>query len=119
MLVPGTEIRCNPDKTRSVPVRRFRQLLHAIAPELVVLTRETSPDDADPLLYCARPFPAPVMHALVAVWAADLPRGEDAAGPLRDTVLQLQASGLVHVHWSGVWGACSALTVSSLAGVSA
>ena len=25
----------------------------------------------------------------------------------------------VHVHWSGVWGACSALTVSSGGGVSA
>jgi hypothetical protein len=26
---------------------------------------------------------------------------------------------VVHVHWSGVWGACSVVTVSSWAGVSA
>jgi hypothetical protein len=84
----------NPDKVRSVPVRRFRQLLHAAAPELIALTRDTSPDDADPLLYCSRPFPAPVLRALVAAWAADLPRGGDAAAPLRDTLLRLQARDL-------------------------
>ncbi len=86
--------RRNPDQVRSVPVRRFRQLLHALAPELIALTRDASPGDADPLLYCARPFSAPVLRALVAAWAADLPKGEDAAGPLRDTMLQLQASDL-------------------------
>src|SRR6266568_4722883 len=86
--------RRNPDKIRSVPTRRFRQLLHAVAPELIALSREASPDDADPILYCARPFPPAVMRALVAAWAADLPRGDDAAGPVRDALIQLGAGDL-------------------------
>src|SRR6266702_6101899 len=86
--------RRNPDKIRSVPTRRFRQLLHAVAPELIALSREASPDDADPILYCARPFPPAVTRALVAAWAADLPRGDDAAGPVRDALIQLGAGDL-------------------------
>ncbi len=86
--------RRNPDKIRSVPTRRFRQLLHAVAPDLIALSREASPDDADPILYCARPFPPAVTRALVAAWAADLPTGDDAAGPVRDALIQLGAGDL-------------------------
>jgi hypothetical protein len=84
----------NPDKIRSVPIRRFRQLLHAVAPELIALARDTSPGDANPVLYSAAPFPAGVTRALVAAWAADLPRGEGAAGLARDTVRRLNAGSL-------------------------
>lgn len=86
--------RGNPDKIRSVPIRRFRQLLHAVAPEVIALNRDASPDDADPVLYCARPFPPAVTRALVAAWAADLPRGDDAAGAARAALLQLGAGDL-------------------------
>jgi len=86
--------RRNPDKVRSVPIRRFRQLLHAVAPEVIALNRDASPGDADPILYCARPFPPAVTRALVAAWAADLPRGDDAAGAARSALLQLGAEEL-------------------------
>jgi pPIWI_RE module N-terminal domain/RNaseH domain of pPIWI_RE/MID domain of pPIWI_RE len=86
--------RGNPDKIRSVPIRRLRQLLHAVAPELIALSRDASPDDADPVLFCARSFPPAVTRALVAAWAADLPRGDDAAGPVRDALIQLGAGDL-------------------------
>src|SRR6266851_8905322 len=91
--------RGNPDKIRSVPIRRFRQLLHAVAPELTALSRDASPDDADPVLYCAHPFPTGVTWALVAAWAADLPKGEDAAGLVSDTMRQLRADDL---EWTQV-----------------
>lgn len=84
----------NPERIRSVPVRRLRQLLHAVAPELIALSRDTSPGDPDPVLYCARPFPPAVLQALLTAWAADLPRGEDGLRLAREALGRLPAADL-------------------------
>jgi hypothetical protein len=86
--------RRNPQTIRSVPVRRFRELLHAVTPELIALNRAADPDDNDPILYCERPFPPGVIQAVVAAWAADLPVGEDKAGILRGATAQLLTGDL-------------------------
>lgn len=65
----------NPGRIRSVPIRRFRELLRAVTPELLAMSWDLAPGDDEPTLYTASPFPPGVIGALVNAWAADLPSG--------------------------------------------
>jgi hypothetical protein len=88
----------NPDRIRQVPIKGFGRLLRAVAPELVVMNRDLTIDDADPTLYATTPFPEGVLGALVNTWALDLQPAPEMYVPVRETLEWLRPEELTWQH---------------------
>ncbi|MER7909934.1 DUF3962 domain-containing protein [Streptomyces sp. NPDC096068] len=62
----------NPDRCRSVPIKRFNNLLQALAPEVVSVAKWIDVERSEPWLYARRPVPPDVFATLFYTWMQDL-----------------------------------------------
>jgi len=66
----------NPDRIKSVPIRRLNETIRAVAPDLLSTAKQATLDDSSPWLYTTRPLEPKILNTLVAAWLADLQRKE-------------------------------------------
>ncbi|MGY4999825.1 pPIWI_RE module domain-containing protein [Streptomyces griseus] len=62
----------NPDRCRSVPIKRFNNLLQALAPDVMSVAKWIDVERNEPWLYAHRPVPTDVFATLFHTWMQDL-----------------------------------------------
>src|SRR2546423_2719683 len=62
----------NPDRIKSVPIRRLNETIRAVAPDLLSTAKQATLDDFSPWLYTTRALDPRVLNTLITAWLVDL-----------------------------------------------
>src|SRR2546423_13367367 len=71
----------NPDRIKSVPIRRLNETIRAVAPDLLSTAKQATLDDFSPWLYTTRALDPRVLNTLITAWLAHPPPPEAQVPP--------------------------------------